>query len=150
MRTCSRCHKTFDDSHFAWRHRRSGIRQSYCRACQKILSDSHYVRHAKRLRRLARIRNNRTREEYRERIFSYLLQHPCECGQRNLATLDFHHVHDDKINTVSRMMSLKEPWSKILAEIEKCRVMCANCHRIETANKFGWYKVSPSPNGYGT
>jgi hypothetical protein len=29
-------------------------------------------------------------------------------------------------------------WPRILAEIAKCDLICANCHRIRTARRAGW------------
>ena len=50
------------------------------------------------------------------------------CGDSRPYVLDFHHVDDDKVDTVSRLIcdgnleSIKE-------EIQKCVLLCANCHR---------------------
>ena len=55
----------------------------------------------------------------------------CEtCGENHIACLDFHHKNPDKkdfniSNAVSRGWKLE----KILKEIEKCVILCANCHR---------------------
>jgi hypothetical protein len=32
-------------------------------------------------------------------------------------------------------------WNRILAEIAKCQVRCANCHRRKTARDFKWFKT---------
>jgi hypothetical protein len=48
-----------------------------------------------------------------------------------LAALDFHHV-GGKDFTVGT--SASRSWSAIAAEIKKCRLLCANCHRIEHGN----------------
>lgn len=32
------------------------------------------------------------------------------------------------------------PLENLMAEIEKCDILCANCHRIKTAKQLGWYK----------
>jgi hypothetical protein len=56
-----------------------------------------------------------------------------KCGyNRCVEALEFHHKDgDDKLRGISKMM--RNNWSKkkILAEIEKCVVLCANCHREE-------------------
>lgn len=42
---------------------------------------------------------------------------------------DFHHLSPStKIDTISNM--LKNPTSKIIAELKKCVMLCANCHRL--------------------
>ena len=32
------------------------------------------------------------------------------------------------------------PWRTVLAEIEKCDVRCANCHRRITVERGGWWR----------
>lgn len=56
----------------------------------------------------------------------------CEiCSINDFRVLDFHHKDDSNkefnIGDVSRLGLGKE---KIIAEIAKCKVLCANCHRI--------------------
>jgi hypothetical protein len=41
--------------------------------------------------------------------------------------LEFHHETDDKKYTVSKMKTLSI--KTVMKEIEKCIVICANCHR---------------------
>jgi hypothetical protein len=53
-----------------------------------------------------------------------------DCGyNENPVALDFDHL-GSKSNNVSEMMNLR--WERIEAEIAKCVVRCANCHRIKT------------------
>jgi hypothetical protein len=53
-----------------------------------------------------------------------------KCGERHPACLDFHHKNsktkDFSVGNVSAWGWGKE---KILREIEKCIVLCSNCHR---------------------
>ena len=53
-----------------------------------------------------------------------------DCGEAHPATLDFHHV-DPKEKERSLGDIGKYGWSraKALAEIAKCVILCANCHR---------------------
>lgn len=56
----------------------------------------------------------------------------CEvCGETHYACLEFHHIDPpEKKFTIGRL--IRRPSLKALqAEIAKCRVLCANCHRKE-------------------
>lgn len=55
----------------------------------------------------------------------------CErCGENHPATLDFHH-RDPATKEIGLWELQRKSWGKdrILAEIAKCEVLCANCHR---------------------
>lgn len=58
-----------------------------------------------------------------------------ECGLKSniLAVYDFHHINSNKEKNISRMMN--ESWEKIKKELKKCKMLCANCHRIEENKK---------------
>ena len=55
-----------------------------------------------------------------------------ECGyHKHPAALQFDHINPEtKSFPVSHGMNYS--WDKFLAEIAKCRVLCANCHMIYT------------------
>lgn len=51
------------------------------------------------------------------------------CKEKEPICLDFHHVnHKDKISTISELRAEKRI-NEIVVEINKCIVVCANCHR---------------------
>lgn len=53
-----------------------------------------------------------------------------KCGDKRKYVLDFHHLNpQEKDETIARMTSNKNNLSDIEKEIEKCCVLCANCHR---------------------
>ena len=54
-----------------------------------------------------------------------------DCGTTELVVLDFDHVRGEKTSRISRMRGASIP--RLLAEIAKCEVRCANCHRRVTA-----------------
>jgi len=55
----------------------------------------------------------------------------CEtCNETHPACLDFHHVNSkDKEFAVSKMVGDGASLEKIVKEIKKCKILCANCHR---------------------
>jgi formate-dependent nitrite reductase cytochrome c552 subunit len=72
----------------------------------------------------------------RARVDDYLLTHPCvDCGLTDLVVLEFDHVRGVKVGDVSALVGSGYPWAKIEAEIAKCDVRCANCHRRVTVER---------------
>lgn len=58
---------------------------------------------------------------------------PCACGQSFWACLDFHHTNpDDKTLNIGAMIrDTAYSLDDIKTEIEKCIILCVNCHRVE-------------------
>ena len=52
------------------------------------------------------------------------------CQELEPICLDFHHrLQFEKHLSISEMINRHSNWDKIITEIEKCVVVCANCHR---------------------
>lgn len=58
--------------------------------------------------------------------------HPCvDCGGSFPPfVMDFHHVRGDKVAAVSMMANERRKIEEIDAEMAKCVLVCANCHRV--------------------
>lgn len=101
------------------------------------------VRRAPRERiALVGLRRAQVRAAHQQRIVDHLLAHPCvECGERDLRVLDFDHEdRSGKTADVARLASMNIAWERIAAEIAKCSVRCANCHRRRTAEQLGYWR----------
>jgi len=53
------------------------------------------------------------------------------CGENHSACLEFHHKDPSTKEALVSDMAAKSSTKRILKEIEKCEVLCANCHRKE-------------------
>jgi hypothetical protein len=53
------------------------------------------------------------------------------CDEVDSACLDFHHVDGEKDDEITDMMTAGRSAADIHAEIQKCEVLCANCHLAE-------------------
>jgi hypothetical protein len=64
-------------------------------------------------------------------LLGYFATHPCaDCGESDPIVLEFDHL-GDKLFNIGEALTYRN-WESILAEIEKCEVVCANCHRRRT------------------
>ncbi|MDQ2688316.1 MAG: hypothetical protein M3Y28_10665, partial [Armatimonadota bacterium] len=87
----------------------------------------------------ARVRTQETKSLHRERVLTHLSAHPCvDCGETDFVCLDFDHVRGQKNHNISEMIG-DHAWEKIEAEIAKCEIRCANCHRRKTARQYGYW-----------
>ena len=74
-------------------------------------------------------------------VFEYLKIHPCiDCGESDPIVLEFDHVRGQKLKCVNFMVLHSFSLNKIIKEIEKCEVRCANCHRRKTAKDRNYHR----------
>ena len=79
------------------------------------------IAQAKRSNQMARKRNV-------ELVSSYKKEKGCSiCNENRPWCLDLHHLKDKK-KSISKMANKGWGWKTILKEIEKCQVLCRNCH----------------------
>ena len=145
IKTCSKCKARKPLCEFNKNKRKRDGLGSMCRPCANAHSKAYY--HADRAAHQKRVKKNKIelRAEHRMRIMAFLLAHPCvDCGEGDPVVLDFDHVRGQKRMDVTRMINGGYKWAVIAAEIEKCVVRCANCHRRKTAGEFGSYRLNGS------
>ncbi len=121
QKLCSTCGEPKSVFDFHASNRRAGARtetngyiQSRCKECQK--ADRRYY-------------SKRNNEFLREIKTSHGCQ---DCGyNEHFSALDFHHINpDDKDFSVTSGEGLSTSIKRLKVEIEKCIILCANCHRI--------------------
>jgi hypothetical protein len=55
------------------------------------------------------------------------------CGNNDFRVLDFDHIDPSKKSfNIGKQASQGIAFKSIMKEIDKCQVLCANCHRIKT------------------
>ena len=127
-RICSRCKTSRLITDFNFRNRAAGVRHIYCRKCGKKFTRSHYRRN-KRQYIDRSIRAKEMRREYVRQVKS----RPCaDCGvQYPYYVMDFDHREgEEKSFEMNRVIYVT--MRALKQEIEKCDVVCSNCHRERT------------------
>jgi hypothetical protein len=140
MKQCSKCGRFLPLSEFHLRHDTKGTYRSDCKECRSEYHRLYYQQNRERYRQHQRRNQPARRHRNRQRLFEYLADKYCvDCGERDRTVLELDHVHGEKHFNVGSMVSAFS-WERILKELAKCEVRCANCHRRKTARDFKWFK----------
>jgi len=106
---------------------------------QRESSRRHYAKHRKQVIAKAKEYSKAARQRVRTYIKAYLEANPCvDCGETDIIVLEFDHIGDDKHFSISDASRNGYGITRIKAEIAKCEVRCANCHRKKTYERGGW------------
>lgn len=96
---------------------------------QKEAQHQSYLRHKKEV-----LRRSKNKSDVKRALISKIKEVPCsDCGiQYPFYVMQFDHRDGvDKIEQISKLVAVAS-WNKILEEIEKCDIVCSNCHAIRT------------------
>jgi hypothetical protein len=139
---CYDCKRFKPVEAFAFANKARGSRQGRCRACHAKYRRQHYIRNRDTYIRQEVARIRRYRDQNRPLIREYLRVHPCaDCGESDIIVLDFDHRDPSAKSHNVILLAMHKPWNRVLLEIAKCDVRCANCHRKRTAQQFRWRKA---------
>lgn len=126
---------------FNWRRRALNQRDNLCRRCRAAYKRAHYAAHQKRYVANAAARTRRVTVTRTRFIIDYLGRHPCvDCGEADPLVLEFDHLGDKKFN-ISEAIRGYRSMDAFLVELQKCEVVCANCHRRRTAVRGGFARA---------
>ena len=142
MKECARCKVLKPPADFSKRNSKGAL-GSYCKECQRIYAKEHYT--ANKTYYVGKARSfNRIRKTEIDDIYLKLKQVPCaDCKQVFPPyVMDFDHVMGVKSANVSK---LRQGHSMVhfLAEVQKCEVLCSNCHRIRTHSRRAGVRIPP-------
>ena len=111
---------------------------------RKAYARRHYDANKATYKAKARQHTKSQRTRLREFILDYLSRHPClDCGETDPIVLEFDHRDPGtKRFAIADVVARGVSVTTISAEIAKCDVRCANCHRRRThrqraAGEFG-------------
>jgi ribosomal protein L44E len=97
------------------------------KAKYKEYSAAHYKRNTEEIKATTKEKRSSMKKEWK----AYKATLYCtKCGFNHTAALDFHHIDpSNKTGSVNQLVS-DGRFKAAFEEMEKCIVLCANCHRI--------------------
>lgn len=125
---CTKCKVEKPLDEFSFRYKARGIKLSQCKTCMKENNRRHYLSNS---------------EDYKERsakrtadnvawFTEFKKDLKCNrCGFDHPAAIQFHHI-DPSLKSYEVGLMVRNGYSigLIQKEIEKCEILCANCHMI--------------------
>lgn len=130
MKVCTKCNKTKPLTDFSIMRRASDGLQGRCKSCMSEEAKKNYLENKDRYFKVAK-----NRDAELDKLIFECKDRPCtDCGIKYPPyVMDFDHLDGSaKEFNVSMMRRRRMAFKKILDEIAKCEVVCANCHRIRT------------------
>lgn len=126
MKKCPKCQKELPNENFSNNKSKKDKLSTYCKSCTVYYRKNSYLK--KREHYL-----NKTKE-YKKEIVKNIQDLKSDlscskCGENHPAVLDFHHrdPQEKEFSISYAVRSLSK--EKLQKEIEKCDVLCSNCHR---------------------
>jgi hypothetical protein len=143
VKSCSTCKTLKPLSDFHKSSSRADGAQGKCKECNIACAKRHQRSLTGERKREYWNRSGIAVKKLRGEVSDYKASKGCEyCGETDPCCLDFHHTNTkDKVNNIANLVTAKS--RKLLwAEIEKCMVLCSNCHRkLHAGRKLG---ISPA------
>lgn len=127
MKTCKDCKQSLPLSeYYVYRHGEKTTYYARCKPCQR----------SKLKREVTPEDKARGRRNSRQRAYDRLAAMktgPCVDCKVSYPhyVMDYDHVRGEKTKNLAKMVG-RTSWDKILEEIDKCELVCSNCHRIRT------------------
>ena len=138
MKLCGSCKKEKPIEEFAKNKSKKDGYANTCKICKRKQQNLWYQNHRQAQRHRIATNSRKYIEECRDLVYNYLLEHPCvDCGETNPIVLQFDHQRDKEYEVSDLMRNVNK--DRLMLEIQKCEVRCANCHLIiESKRSNSW------------
>jgi len=124
---CRKCLEQKPLDFFAWRSEKKGKKGTICRDCHAVLRKEHYA--ANRDKYIAKA------VKLKQKVQAFVTEYKssrgcCCCPEKEPICLDFHHL-DPAVKDKAIAFLVRSGLSvrTLMKEIDKCVVICSNCHR---------------------
>jgi hypothetical protein len=142
MKICSSCKESKPLTEYNKKANRKDGLQTECKKCQSTQRKKYYNENKEvQIRQINEARRVR-RKESQNKMRKLLDNSRClDCDASDIRVLEFDHVRGVKKKDVSYLLSNGASWETLMEEINKCDIVCSNCHRIRTMTRSPNYRT---------
>lgn len=142
MKECNNCKKIKPLSSFGKLSKNKDGLNNKCKECKRTYDNKFHNSRSQSTKELKYEAQKLRVNNIRSFLNTYLDGKCCnQCGDSRKVVLEFHHLRDKEFNIAD---GIRKSINKIKKEIEKCEILCANCHRVVTAKERRYYKINES------
>jgi len=125
MKNCPKCKEDKELNEFGNNKNTKDKKQRYCKTCQAEFDNKHYLSNKKQYI----VRRKLFQQNVKKWYLDYKKEQKCsKCSEDRYWVLDFHHLEPEK-KEMNMDRARRCSIEKLKKEIEKCIVLCSNCHR---------------------
>ena len=130
---CNRCYVEKPITEFSFRHTARNIRRHDCKTCCAVVSHNHYVADPEKVYQRHVVKRRKLRAWVTEQK-----NKPCLDCNKMFETFFMHFDHlpkHDKVAKISDIVADGRSMAMIQAEIDKCELVCSDCHTVRTVER---------------
>ena len=137
-KTCTKCGSVKSQCNFSTESYKGGSRvRPDCKECRAAYHRAHHAKPDVKRRQQSYMNGyqNRHRKAKYEKLRQLKESKPCaDCNMFYPSyVMDYDHLDPvNKIDGIGYLVSTAHSWAIVEAEIAKCELVCANCHRLRT------------------
>lgn len=133
-KVCTICKIEKELTEFYSHSKRKDGHQSSCIQCNRERFKKYYEANKEYHQQCVKQNSKKLREE-RYRVLNTFKDKCLNCNESNPCCLVFHHI-DPKEKEIDVSILIARQWHRMLDEIEKCLLLCSNCHMKLHAGRF--------------
>jgi hypothetical protein len=140
MKICTKCKEELSLDMFPIKNNKTGQLNSMCVDCKREYDREYWEKNKDKKGGVKREHANANRIIKRKYIIDVLKKSSCcDCNNSDWRVLEFDH-RDRETKSFNIADSTSYSIDRIQEEIDKCDIVCANCHNIRTIEQRGYYK----------
>ena len=138
IKICTKCQEQLPEESFCFSNKALLKRRAWCRGCVKLYDIEAY-KDGRKHNKNHKENNERIRNRNLAYLKNLLQSASClDCGNTDWRLLEFDHIGDKKSNVAALKSGTLQ---KIIDEISKCEIVCANCHRLRTYTRCSSWRM---------